>query len=62
MSLLISEREWWDFISINPNFSKPLFIERVYPDKKIFDKLIQGFNLGNELIKHYIKIYNDYKC
>jgi len=60
MSLLITEREWWDFISFNPNLSKPLFIKRIYPDLKYFEKLKVGFEVGNKLIKEYIELYNKY--
>jgi len=58
MSLLISEREWWDFISFNPNFNKPLFIKRVYPDLAYFEKLKNGIIKGNELIKSMLNSYN----
>lgn len=57
MSLLLSEREWWDFISFNPNFSKPLFIKRIYPDLKYFEKLKAGIIKGNELIESMLKSY-----
>lgn len=60
MSLLISEREWWDFISINTNFSKPLFVKRIYPDTVYFNKLKTGFETGRKLINEYIKKYNEY--
>ena len=59
MSLLISEREWWDFVSINTNFDKPLFIKRIYPDLAYFEKLKSGIVKGNELIKKY---YEQYKA
>lgn len=61
MSLLISEREWWDFISFNPNFSKPLFVKRIYPDQAYFKKLIIGFGIGNKLIPQYIEDFKRYK-
>lgn len=60
MSLLISEREWWDFVSINTNFSKPIFVKRIYPDEMVFDKLKSGFDSGNNLIKRYVTSYNNY--
>ena len=61
MCLLISGREWWDFVSINPNFSKQLFIKRIYPDEIYFEKLIKGFEIGNSLIQKYIDNYNNYQ-
>lgn len=60
MTLLITEREWWDFISFNPNLSKPLFIKRIYPDLAVFNKLKKGFEIGNRLIKEYVELYNKY--
>lgn len=61
MSLLISGREWWDFVSFNPNFEKPLFIERHYPDLKYHEKLCTGFASGRKLIKQYVEAYQNYK-
>lgn len=58
MSLLISERKWWDFISFNPNFSKPLFIKRIYPDLVYFEKLKKGIIEGNKLIESILNDYN----
>lgn len=60
MSLLITEREWWDFVSFNPNLSKPLFVKRIYPDLKYFEKLKQGFIDGNNMINEYVEKYNNY--
>ena len=62
MNLLITEREWWDFVSYNPNFKKhPIFIKRIFPDLKYFEKLKKGIENGNKLIKEYLEIYNNYK-
>ena len=61
MTLLITEREWWDFISFNPNLSKPIFVKRIYPDLVYFEKLKSGFITGNKLISEYVKKYNSYK-
>lgn len=60
MTLLITERKWWDFISFNPNFTKPLFIKRIYPDLNYFEKLKSGFIIGNQLITKYVNLYNSY--
>lgn len=62
MSLLVSERKWWDFISFNPNLTNPLFVQRIYPDIKYFEKLKTGFIEGNKLIKEYVNKYNNYEC
>ena len=60
MSLMITEREWWDFISINPDFSKPLFIKRIFPDLKYFAKLQTGIANGNLRIKELVDEYNNF--
>jgi hypothetical protein len=57
MSLLISERKWWDFISFNLNFKNPLFIKRIYPDFVYFEKLKKGIIEGNELIEEMLLTY-----
>jgi hypothetical protein len=61
MTLLVTEREWWDFVSFNPNFSKPLFVTRFYPDEKYFEKLKKGFEIGNELINKYVNNYKKFE-
>jgi hypothetical protein len=58
MSLLISERKWWDFISFNPNFKNPLFIKRIYPDPIYFEKLKKGIIEGNKLIEQILITLN----
>lgn len=60
MTLLITNRKWWDFVSFNPNFSKPIFIERIYPDLVYFEKLKKGFETGNKLINFYKQLYNNF--
>lgn len=51
MSMLISGRKWWDFISYNPNFKQSIFIERFYPDKVKQEKLKKGLEIGVEKLK-----------
>ncbi len=60
MFLLISGRKWCDFVSINPNFEKHLFVKRIYPDEYYFEKLIIGIKRGNELIKEYLENYKKF--
>lgn len=50
MNLLITKRDWRDFISYNPNYEKSLIVQRIYPDQKKFEQLEQGFLKGIELI------------
>lgn len=62
MSLLISGRKWWDFVSYNPDHKQnPIFIKRIYPDEKYHHKLKIGFAKGRILIDKYIKQYKEYK-
>lgn len=62
MSLMISEREWWDFISYNPNFKEhPIFIKRIFPDYAYHVKLKKGIDTGLKLIPSYIEAYKNYK-
>jgi len=51
MQLLICEKKYCDFVAYNPNFEQSLFIERIYPDKKMVGKLKEGFKIGEKLIK-----------
>lgn len=59
MNMLILERKWCDFIAFNPNYSKSIFIHRIYPDAKKFDKLKEGFKLSEEKIKDLINKYKN---
>jgi len=61
MCLMITERKYWDFLSFNPNVSKPLFIKRIYPDPAYHEKLKAGLYRGNKLIKQYTEEYNNFK-
>lgn len=55
MSLLVTGRKWWDFISYNPNFKNSLHVERVYPDPKKFEKLMEGIKVGSEMVQSCIE-------
>lgn len=43
MSLFITGRKWWDYVSYNPNYKQSLIIHRIYPDDWKFDKLREWF-------------------
>lgn len=58
MSMLISERKWWDFGSYNPNFKQSLFIKRFFPDLIKFEALKKGFKLGEQMIKDLLNNEN----
>lgn len=51
MSLLISERKWWDLMFYNPNFDKNNIVFRIYPDMVKQEKLIMGIAKGKKLIE-----------
>ncbi len=51
MNLLVTGKEWWDYVQYNPNFEKSLFIHRVLPDKEMHEKLIKGFEIGAKLLE-----------
>lgn len=61
MSLLVSERDWWDLLIYNPNYEKNMIIKRIYPDKEKQDKLKIGLASGEKIIKELIDKYNNLK-
>lgn len=57
--MLVTGREWCDYVCFCPHFKNPLFIKRVYPDKEYQTALLAGLEKGKELIKQYIKQYEE---
>lgn len=57
MVLLITRKKWCDYIAYNPNYSKPLYIRRFYPDETVHAKLENGFTLGEEMIREIEEKY-----
>ena len=55
MQMLLTSRNWCDFVSYNPNFKKDLIIIRVFADKEMQAKLLQGFKKGTERIKEILQ-------
>jgi hypothetical protein len=51
MELLITERDWFDYVLYNPNYKKSLLIKRVVKDEVMQEKLKTGIVLGGKLIK-----------
>lgn len=51
MELLITEREWFDYILYNPNYKRSLLIKRVVKDEVMQEKLKIGLVMGAKLIK-----------
>ncbi|MFA5617298.1 MAG: lambda exonuclease family protein [Syntrophorhabdaceae bacterium] len=59
-ALWITGREYWDFVSFCPAFSKRrLLIERVLPDLKCFEMLQAGSEFCINRIKKIIEVYHD---
>lgn len=59
MNMLIRGAEWWDLVSFNPNFKgKSLFIQTITRSAEDDEKLLRGFEKGEQLIKHYLEILN----
>jgi hypothetical protein len=56
MSLLLSGRKWWDYISYNPNLPVPLIVHRIYPDPAAFEKIVSGIMTGKRRIKEIQQI------
>jgi hypothetical protein len=54
MNLLITGREWWDFIAYNPHFKNPLYIQRITPDMKKHQALLAGIESGTKKIQAII--------
>jgi len=54
--MLITEKEWCDFVAYNPNFKQSLLIQRVVVDKEKQKKLIEGIKKGRALIKEIEKL------
>lgn len=60
MNMLITERDSWYLVSYNPKFkSKSLFVEQFSPDEERYEKLLNGFEKGEKLIKDYLETLNN---
>lgn len=55
MQLLITGREWCDYVVYNENYSKKLIIKRIEPNQEKFDKLEKGFESGIQMIKDIVQ-------
>ena len=51
MNLLVSRANWWDFVSFNVNFKRSCYIQRVYPNQIQQQKLLKGFEMGEQFIR-----------
>lgn len=50
MNLLITGREWWDYVAYNPNFKDDLLIFRIRPSENKHKSLLEGLEVGKKLI------------
>lgn len=56
MGMLLMGYERWDLCSYNPNFkAKSLFIQEIEQTDEAKEKLLGGFEKGEELIKQYVE-------
>jgi len=58
MSLLVSERKYWQLVIYNPNFKKNMIITKVLPDPVKQEKLKVGLAKCERMIKELIEKYN----
>lgn len=61
MQMLITERKWNDLIIYNPNFKKSMLVFRIEPDKEMFEKLLNGFEIGKTKILEIKEQLNKYE-
>lgn len=50
MQMMITGRNWCDYVVYNPNYKKSIIIKRIEKDNEAFNKLFKGF----EIAKHKI--------
>ena len=58
MSLFITGRKWWDFISYNPNFKQSIVIIRIYPDEERQLKIKEGIDYAVKKLKQILENKN----
>lgn len=55
MNMLVSGRQWCDFVSYNRNFKEDsLYVRRIVRDEEKIKKLIFGISKGTNLINNYL--------
>ena len=59
MQLLVTGRQYVDFIAYNPNFKTPMFLHRIGIDDNKHYKLLSGIDLGTEKIKEIKQQLNE---
>lgn len=56
MSLLVSERSWWDYAVFHPAFKEPLIIKRIERDEKKIEKLRIGLENGIKKLNKIMEV------
>lgn len=58
MQMLITNRNWCDYVVYNPNFKKTIIIKRVKADKEHMEKIGEGLGYGMRKIKEIVEKAN----
>ena len=51
MSLLLSGRQWWDYVAYNPDFKQSFWRKRILPDAGIQHKIAKGLTKGIAMLE-----------
>ena len=55
--MLITGRNWCDYVLYNPLFKNPIYVQRVFKNADVQAQLAEGLANGRELINKHIKDY-----
>ncbi|WP_192483197.1 MULTISPECIES: lambda exonuclease family protein [Cysteiniphilum] len=58
MSIWVAEREWWDYVIYNPNFSHDIHRWRIYRDDLYIERIKQAVERAKADIAKYIVKFN----
>jgi len=56
MNMLITGRQWWDYVVYCPNYERNIITFRIYPDSKQQAKLLEWFEIWKQKIEAIKKI------
>ena len=51
MNMLLTGAELWYLVYFNVEFNQSIIINKIYPDKEMYDKLNKGIHVGNKKIE-----------
>jgi putative phage-type endonuclease len=57
MQIMLTCRDWCDFVVYNPNFDNEMIIQRITKDIKKQEDLIKGIRLGEKRIKEILQCF-----